>query len=166
MFQLLIDTLVQRMPSEKHTENRVRKVAIQLIKPIVARIQSSPCYHMTLESLGPVNKAVESRESGENECLRLATGALNTSPIIPLQVEADVCVTPLYMWHWALTMHYGMRVNSVCRRPSLQITHWWKFYPPPGWMELLEKDIWIPYLWKAEAHLSEPWLSCSPGGEI
>ena len=91
-----------------------RTVLIKIYKSLIRPILEYACQVLD----GPANKAVESLESVQNACLRLATGALRTSPIVPLQVETDI--PPLYMRHWESTMRYGLRVNSVdCRRPSL-----------------------------------------------
>ena len=88
-----------------------RTVLLKIYKSLIRPILEYACQVLD----GPANKSVESLESVQNTCLRIATGALRTSPIIPLQVEADI--PPLYMRRWELTMRYGMRVTSVEGHP-------------------------------------------------
>ena len=64
---------------------------------------------------GPWNKARESLEAIQNECIRIATGAYRTSPVFPLLDEADVL--PLRLRRCDLTMRYALRVSSYENHP-------------------------------------------------
>ena len=88
-----------------------RTILIRVYKSLIRPILEYAC--QVLE--GPLNKAVESLESVQNTCLRIATGALRTSPIIPLQVETNV--QPLYLRRWELTLRYVTKVISAENHP-------------------------------------------------
>ena len=91
-----------------------RTVLIRVYKSLIRPILEYACQVLD----GSANKAISSLDCVQNMCLRVATGALRTSPIIPLQIETNI--PPLYMRRWELTMRYCLRVYSVehhpCRR--------------------------------------------------
>ena len=64
---------------------------------------------------GPGNKTVEGLESIQNTCLRIATGALRTSPILPLLVETNIY--PLHMRRMDLTLRYCMKIQDRSDHP-------------------------------------------------
>ena len=68
---------------------------------------------------GPDNKAVEALECIQNQCLRIATGALRTSPVLPLLVETNTY--PLRLRRMDLTIRYSMKMLSRDNHPCQQI---------------------------------------------
>lgn len=64
---------------------------------------------------GPENKLVESLECIQNTGLRIATGALRTSPVRALQVETNVC--PLSIRRTDLTLRYYLKVRGAFDHP-------------------------------------------------
>ena len=88
-----------------------RTVLIRIYKSLIRPILEYSCQVLD----GPANKVVDSIDSVQNACLRVATGALRTSPVMPLLVETNV--PPLYIRRWELTIRYGMKVMSVENHP-------------------------------------------------
>ena len=68
---------------------------------------------------GPGNKAVEGLESIQNTCLRIVTGALRTSPILPLLVETNIF--PLYMRRMDLSLRYCMKMQGRDDHPCQEL---------------------------------------------
>ena len=68
---------------------------------------------------GPENKAVEGLESIQNTCIRIATGALRTSPILPLLVETDI--NPLYMRRMDLSLRYCIKMQDRDDHPCQKL---------------------------------------------
>ena len=88
-----------------------RSVLLRIYKSLIRPILEYACQVME----GPSNKAVESLESIQNTCLRIATGALRTSPILPLQIETNV--QPLYLRRCELSLRYVTKVLSSPNHP-------------------------------------------------
>ena len=88
-----------------------RTVLLTIYKSLVRPILEYACQVID----GPANKAVESLECVQNACIRVATGAFRTSPVIPLLVEADV--PPLHVRRWELTLRYGMKIIGMDSHP-------------------------------------------------
>ena len=88
-----------------------RTILLRLYKSMIRPILEYGCQVFD----GPANKAVASLECVQNTCLRIATGALRTSPVLPLQVEAHV--HPLYLRRWELLLRYAMKVTSIADHP-------------------------------------------------
>ena len=80
-----------------------RTVLLKIYKSLIRPILEYACQIFD----GPANTIVDSLETVQNACLRVATGALRTSPILPLLVETNV--PPLYLRRWELTTRYGMK---------------------------------------------------------
>ena len=64
---------------------------------------------------GPGNNRVESLEVIQNSCLRIASGALRTSPIRALQVETNVM--PLSLRQRELLLRYFLKVSGDSQHP-------------------------------------------------
>ena len=88
-----------------------RTVLIRVYKSMIRPILEYACQILD----GSANKVIDSLDCVQNMCLRVATGALRTSPILPLQIETNI--PPLYMRRWELTMRYCLRVTSVEHHP-------------------------------------------------
>ena len=88
-----------------------RSVLIRIYKSMIRPILDYACIILD----GPNNTVVESLDSIQNECLRIATGALRTSPILPLLVECDVL--PLRLRRCDLTLRYCLKVSSTPGHP-------------------------------------------------
>ena len=88
-----------------------RTILLRLYKSLIRPILEYGCQVLD----GPANKAVASLECVQNTCLRIATGALRTSPVLPLQVDAHVY--PLYLRRWELLLRYVMKVTSIAGHP-------------------------------------------------
>ena len=101
-----------------------RSILFRIYNSLVRPILEYAC----VVSDGPANKAVESLESVQNTCLRIATGALRTSPILPLQVETNV--RPLCLRRWELTIRYAIRVLSVPNHPCRSLVDGTLALPP------------------------------------
>ncbi|XP_043219624.1 uncharacterized protein LOC122380493 isoform X1 [Amphibalanus amphitrite] len=69
---------------------------------------------------GPHTRRVESLETLQNACLRVATGALRTSPVRALQVDADI--PPLSLRRKELLLRYFLKVLSDEHHPCHSIT--------------------------------------------
>ena len=88
-----------------------RTVLIQIYKAMIRPILEYACQILD----GPNNKAVESLECIQNACLRIATGALRTTPIMPLLIETDIY--PLRLRRIELTLRYCMKAMSQENHP-------------------------------------------------
>ena len=88
----------------------------------------------------------ESLESVQNTCItciRIATGALRTSPILPLQVETKV--RPPCLRRWELAIRYASRVLSVPNQPC-RCLQWTEPYSPPTCgNRLSQENRWLSY---------------------
>ena len=93
-----------------------RVVLIRIYKSMIRPILDYACQLLD----GPCNTIVESLECVQNACLRIATGALRTSPILPMLVEADVF--PLRLRRMDLTIRYCLKVRSQDTHPCHLIT--------------------------------------------
>ena len=106
---------LQRLPLLKCIAGRQygadRTILLRLYKSLIRPILEYGCQILD----GPANKAVESLECVQNSCIRIATGAYCTSPILPLQVEANV--QPLRLRRWELLLRYAMRVAGINGHP-------------------------------------------------
>ena len=108
-----------------------RFVLLRIYKSLIRPILEYVC--PVLE--GPANKMVESLESVPNTCLRIATGALRSTPILPLQVETYT--QPLYARRWELTLRYASKVLSYPNHPCRQLVDGSFALPPvdPGYLK-------------------------------
>ena len=88
-----------------------RSVLLRIYKSMIRPILEYGCQIFD----GPGNKAVESIETVQNDCIRIATGAYRTSPVLPLLVEADV--PPLRVRRYDLSLRYSLKVKSVENHP-------------------------------------------------
>ena len=88
-----------------------RTILLRIYKSMIRPILDYACHLLD----GPRNKAVDSLDSVQNECLRIATGAIRTSPILPLLVDTNVF--PLRLRRCELVVRYCMRVKSVPDHP-------------------------------------------------
>ena len=88
-----------------------RSILLRIYKSMIRPILDYACLLLD----GPRNKAVESLDSIQNTCLRIATGALRTSPILPMLVETDVL--PLRLRRCDLTLRYCLKVRSSDSHP-------------------------------------------------
>ena len=68
---------------------------------------------------GPGNRRIESLETIQNAPLRIATGALRTSPVRALQVDANM--VPLNVRRRDLLMRYFLKVKADARHPCHSI---------------------------------------------
>ena len=93
-----------------------RATLIRIYKSMIRPILDYSCQILD----GPQNKIVESLEAVQNECLRIATGALRTSPVLPLLIETDVL--PLRLRRGDLTLRYCMKVRSRPGHPCMKLT--------------------------------------------
>ena len=59
---------------------------------------------------GPGNRLVESLECVQNTALRIATGALRTSPVRSMQIDTDIC--PLSLRRKELTLRYFLKIQA------------------------------------------------------
>ena len=84
-----------------------RITLLRLYKAMIRPILEYACQIVD----GPGTKIIESLESVQNASLRIATGALRTSPIMPLLIDTDTY--PLRLRRMDLTLRYCMKVN--CR---------------------------------------------------
>ena len=83
-----------------------RSVLLRIYKSLVRPILDYSCQILD----GPSNRVVDSLDSVQNECIRIATGALRTSPILPLLVEANI--PPLRLRRCELTLRFYLKVRS------------------------------------------------------
>ena len=63
-----------------------RTVLLRMYKTIIRPILENASFILG----GPGNKHIDSLETIQNACLRIATGAIRTSPGRPLQVETNI----------------------------------------------------------------------------
>lgn len=92
-----------------------RTILLRIYKSIIRPILDYVCQILD----GPRNKMVDSLDSVQNVCIRIATGALRTSPILPLLVEADVL--PLRLRRCDLTLRYYMKARSDPTHPCISL---------------------------------------------
>lgn len=88
-----------------------RTILLKMYKSLIRPILEYACQVLD----GPANNAVHSLESIQNACLRIATGALRTSPVMALQVETHV--PPLFLRRWELTVRYALKVTGYDEHP-------------------------------------------------
>ena len=93
-----------------------RLTLLRLYKAMIRPILDYGC--QILE--GPGNTAIESLDSVQNACLRIATGALRTSPIVPLLVESDTY--PLRLRRLDLTIRYCIKAKCQENHPCHVLT--------------------------------------------
>ena len=92
-----------------------RSVLLRIYKSLIRPILDYAC---TIYD-GPQNKSVETLEAVQNECLRIATGAFRTSPVMPLLVDADIL--PLKLRRYELTLRYSVKVRHRDSHPSQKL---------------------------------------------
>ncbi|XP_037086809.1 uncharacterized protein LOC119107469 [Pollicipes pollicipes] len=83
-----------------------RSTLLRIYKAMIRPILEYACQVFD----GPRNKAVEMIDVIQNECIRIATGAFRTSPILPLMVEADIL--PLRLRRCDLSLRYSLKILS------------------------------------------------------
>ena len=106
---------LKRLPLLKciagHEYGADRAVLLKMYSSLIRPILEYACQILD----GPANTAVNSLESVQNACLRVATGALRTSPVMSLQVESNV--VPLFIRRWELTIRYALKVFGMANHP-------------------------------------------------
>ena len=93
-----------------------RPTLIRLYKAMIRPILEYACQILD----GPGTKAVTSLDSIQNACLRIATGALRTSPIVPLLVDTDTY--PLRLRRLDLTVRYCLKARGHDEHPCHALT--------------------------------------------
>ena len=88
-----------------------RSILLRIYKSMIRPILDYACHIFD----GPRNKAVESLDTVQNACLRIATGALRTSPILPLLVDTDVL--PLRLRRCDLSLRYALKLQGCDDHP-------------------------------------------------
>ena len=88
-----------------------RSVLLRIYKSMIRPILDYACHILD----GPRNKAVDSLDAIQNHCLRIATGALRTSPILPLLVDTDIL--PLRLRRYDLSLRYALKLQSCGSHP-------------------------------------------------
>ena len=93
-----------------------RTTLLRIYKALIRPILDYACQILD----GPENKTVESLDSVQNACLRIATGALRTSPIMPLLIDTDIY--PLRLRRMDLTIRYGLKIIGEENHPCHALT--------------------------------------------
>ena len=88
-----------------------RTVLLRMYKALIRPILEYASFILD----GPGNRRVATLESVQNACLRIATGAIRTSPVSALQVEANI--PPLYIRRKELLLRYYLKVKSDRQHP-------------------------------------------------
>lgn len=111
---------LKRMPILKCLAGRNcgadRTILLRLYKAMIRPILDYACQILD----GPANKAIDSLDSVQNACIRIATGALRTSPIVPLLVDSDIY--PLRLRRLDLTLRYSLKAMSDENHPCRILT--------------------------------------------
>ena len=110
---------IKRLPLLKciagHEYGADRTVLLKMYASLIRPILEYACQVLD----GPANTAVNSLECVQNACLRVATGALRTTPVLPLQVESNV--VPLFLRRWEHTLRYALKVLGVADHPCQRL---------------------------------------------
>lgn len=88
-----------------------RYTLIRLYKAMIRPILEYACHILD----GPGNAMVETLESVQNACLRIATGALRTSPVLPMLIDTDIY--PLRLRRMDLTLRYCLKTRGLHDHP-------------------------------------------------
>ena len=88
-----------------------RATLLRLYKAMIRPVLEYACQIFD----GPGTKVVESLEKVQNACIRIATGALRTSPIVPLLIDSDIY--PLRLRRQDLTIRYCLKVRGLVGHP-------------------------------------------------
>ena len=93
-----------------------RSTLLLLYKSMIRPILEYACQILD----GPANKIIDSLEAIQNACVRIATGALRTSPIMPMLIESDIY--PLALRRSDLTIRYCLKARSDENHPCYILT--------------------------------------------